>query len=172
MTSPSCCIDTGYTLFENNFFYVVSEKNPTTIPKNITIEHPRAYHNNAERFDNLASDMVAFLRFHQVDVVFLEGYAMGARGQVFNIGENTGVLKHHLHINRIPFVIVPPTTLKKFATGNGRATKEMMCKALYDVDESANNLDMIMFGKRKYDSPISDIVDSYWLAKFGVDKMK
>ena len=57
----------------------------------------------------------------------LEGYAydVGA-GRVFELGEVGGLVKMALWDAAIPFIIVPPTSLKQFVAGNGSATKEQM----------------------------------------------
>ena len=61
-----------------------------------------------------------------VDLVVIEGYSMGSRGRVFDIGELGGVIRMALHDSGITFVSVPPTSLKKFATGKGTAKKDDM----------------------------------------------
>lgn len=60
-----------------------------------------------------------------VDVAVLEGYSFGSKGRsVFDIGELGGVIKLMLHERGIPFAIVAPTTLKKYATGKGNSPKD------------------------------------------------
>jgi Holliday junction resolvasome RuvABC endonuclease subunit len=61
----------------------------------------------------------------------LEGYAydVGA-GRVFELGEVGSVVKLVLHDAAIPFVIVPPASLKLFVTGSGQAKKEQMRQAV------------------------------------------
>lgn len=71
----------------------------------------------------------------------MEGYAydVGA-GRVFELGEVGAVVKLTLHDAGIPFVIVPPASLKLFVSGMGGATKEQMREATYkkwglDIDQ-------------------------------------
>lgn len=61
----------------------------------------------------------------------LEGYAydVGA-GRVFELGEVGGAMKLVLHDAGIPFVVVPPASLKQFVAGSGSATKEQMRQAV------------------------------------------
>jgi Holliday junction resolvasome RuvABC endonuclease subunit len=61
----------------------------------------------------------------------LEGYAydVGA-GRVFELGEVGAVVKMALHDAAIPFIIVPPASLKQFVAGNGQAKKEQMREAV------------------------------------------
>lgn len=53
------------------------------------------------------------------ELVVVEGYAMGAKGMVFNLGEMGGMYRLELFDRRIPYLEVPPTNLKLFATGSG-----------------------------------------------------
>lgn len=64
-------------------------------------------------------------------VVAIEGYAFGRPNQATAIGELGGVVKTALYEAGIPYVLIPPGTLKKFATGRGNATKPDMRMALY-----------------------------------------
>lgn len=61
----------------------------------------------------------------------LEGYAydVGA-GRVFELGEIGAVVKMALHDAAIPFVVVPPASLKLFVAGIGNASKEQMRQAV------------------------------------------
>lgn len=84
----------------------------------------------------------------------IEGYAMGSRsGQAFNIGEWGGVARLLLHDLAIPFIEVPPSTLKKFTTGNGTAQKDEMRLAV--------------FKRWGFEHKSNDVVDAYALARFG-----
>lgn len=62
------------------------------------------------------------------DITFaaLEGYSYASVGKVFELGEVGGVIKCLLTERDIPYISIPPTTLKKFATGTGSADKEKM----------------------------------------------
>lgn len=64
-----------------------------------------------------------------VRLVVIEGYAMGGMGRVFDIGELGGVIKLGLFYKKLPVAIVPPSSLKKFATGKGNAKKDDMLEA-------------------------------------------
>ena len=86
--------------------------------------------------------------------LFVEDYAYAAKGQVFNIAELSGIIKFHIaRVWNIPFLKIPPTTLKKFTTGTGTAPKELMMKEVYKrygMDYNNNN-----------------IADAYALARMG-----
>lgn len=96
--------------------------------------------------------------------VLLEGYSMGSHGRVFNIAENTGVLKHSLLHAGYEYDVVSPKTIKKFATGNGNADKSKMEEAW--MEEVGIDLRSIYRQSKSTDSPSSDIIDSYFIAKY------
>jgi len=99
------------------------------------------------------------------DKCFVEGYSFGSVGRVFQIAENTGVLKYRIaHQQEIPLQTFAPTEIKKFATGKGNANKEAMGDAfIFDtgVDILAQ-CDII-----PKSNAINDIVDAYYIAKLG-----
>ena len=58
------------------------------------------------------------------DLVVIEGYSFGSRGAtLFQIAELGGIVRCDLVREHTPYVDVPPSTLKRFATGRGNATK-------------------------------------------------
>ena len=71
---------------------------------------------------------------------------------------------------KIPFTIFPPTVIKKHATGKGNADKQLMYNAFCDELLTPTDLKERLTPKaKKIISPISDIVDSYFIAKCGID---
>lgn len=97
-------------------------------------------------------------------MVGIEDYAYAAKGRVFHIAENTGILKYKLFQQGIPVDTIPPTVVKKNATGKGNADKESMYSAF--VSETGLMLkDIITPNKKDVGNPVSDIVDSYYICK-------
>lgn len=100
--------------------------------------------------------------------IFLEDYAIAAKGRVFDIAENTGILKFWLYEHSYKFNLIPPTTLKKFATGKGNAKKEIMYESFLKLTLNYT-LQQVLFPKRsKICSPVTDIVDAYFLCNYGL----
>lgn len=99
------------------------------------------------------------------DRIVIEDYAFGAaKGRLFNIAECTEVLLYNLWLNGKEYEKVPPTVIKKFSAGKGNANKDMMHDA-FVVD---TGVDMIKtLGTKNTNSPVSDIVDSYFICKYG-----
>lgn len=104
---------------------------------------------------------------HDVSVV-IEGYSFGSTGmRLFQIAENTGLLKNMLWLRGIKFCVTPPTTIKKLATGKGNAQKQVVYDC-FCVETGLNLHDVFGFKSNKAVNPISDIADAYWMAKWGM----
>lgn len=119
-----------------------------------------------ERWYELAMHFSRILQPVQHDEWFvaLEDYSMGSKGKVFHIAENTGILKHMLWKCGYKFVTVPPTQIKKYATGKGNAKKEQMRDAF--LKDTGVDLSKIMGQDGKLDSPVTDVIDAYYIAKY------
>lgn len=79
-----------------------------------------------ERLGIVLDTLVQICAFH-ADLVLIEGYAFAARGRaVFSIGELGGVVRYALYDSELPYVDIPPSNLKKFATGKGNASKDLV----------------------------------------------
>ena len=115
-----------------------------------------------ERFDKITDILTSHIPTNSV--VYLEGYSFASKGLIFDIAECTGLFKHKLYKNNIPVITVPPTTNKKFATKKGNADKILMYESF--IQETNINMEGVM-NSRKDKNPISDIVDSYYLCKYG-----
>ena len=95
--------------------------------------------------------------------IALEGYSYGSVNMAFRIAEATGLLKHMLFQRGYSFTVVPPQTMKKFATGSGRAEKSKIYETF--LEKTNLNLEKLLNGSRK-NSPISDIADSFFLSEY------
>lgn len=85
-------------------------------------------------------------------LVAIEGYAFGAFAGRERLGEWGGVLRLNLFKKHIPFIEIPPTTLKKYVTGKGNAKKNQMLLSVYKKWGTSCKTD--------------DEADSYALAQF------
>jgi len=137
--------------------------------------HPE-YSTDTERFHNISRHFLNLLPEYgntraakQENVrIMIEGYSMGSKGLVFNIAENTGVLKQKLWECGYIFEVVPPTTIKKFATGKGNADKDQMLEAF--IKETHIDLKEHLTPDKKLGSPVTDIIDAYYIARFCKEK--
>lgn len=167
MTSPSICVHEGEEWsHENCRFYYLVKREKLVFENNLFSGsvYP-SYDIDTERFDNLSQWSVDIINKHNVDECYIEGYAFGATGRVFHIAENGGILKHKLWLNGTPFEVMAPTTIKKFATGKGNANKEKLYDAF--VEETGIDIRKTLDISNKSWNPVSDIVDAYYIAKYG-----
>ena len=102
--------------------------------------------------------------------VFIEGYAFATSGKshVRSVAENTGLLKHKLYKSKHEYISVPPSVVKKYATGRGNANKEVMYDAFNAELVTPPDLQQRLKPKsKKLSNPVTDIVDAYFIAKWG-----
>ena len=137
--------------------------------KNVFGYEHKEYTTPIERFINISSWALDIIHKHKKETAqsFIEGYSFGSKGQaVFQIAENCGILKYRLQQMMIDYDTVVPSVVKKGATGKGNADKDMMYE--FFSKETKTDLKKI-FDTQKVGNPISDIVDSYYIAKIGYE---
>ena len=165
LTCPAICITEGTSFaFEDCYFYYTTPKKKYEgqFGKNIVGFPTRPYNNDIERFEHL-SDMVLEQLTDSEPEIYIEGYSFGSKGRaIFQIAENGGILKYRLKDYK--YTIIPPANIKKFATGKGNANKEKMYDQFYE-DTGVNLMELMDQGTLA--SPVSDIVDAYYIAKCG-----
>lgn len=126
---------------------------------NLEVQLYPPYKNNIDRFDKLTDIIINFLIKHNVTLVNIEGYSYGSSGTVFEIGENTGIMKWKLLKNNIAINVISPASIKKYATGKGNASKIELGIAF--TENIGINFDDY-FKLSKFKSPFSDLVDAYY----------
>ena len=155
--------------FENcKFHFIRQTKSQKSFDGFNAYEYPK-YSNELERYENLAEWVIECIRWYtcRVSMVYIEDYAFAATGKVFNIAENTGILKHYLKKCGFHFTTIPPTVIKKHATGKGNANKELMYETF--LEETNIDLQTRLSPKSiKITNPVSDIIDSYYICKSGL----
>lgn len=167
LTSPCICIyDSSYDKGTFNFnsckFNVLNNRSNIISNKtNIKIYPHYKWDSPEERYHNSAIHFLPDLI--KCDVIYFEDYAFAAKGKVFNLAESTGIIKYNLWNSSKCYKTIFPATVKKFATGKGNANKEKMHEAF--LEETGINL-MDELNVKNIDSPVSDIVDAYFICKF------
>ena len=172
LTSPAVCVGElieNDVKFENcKFHFIRQTKSQKSFDVFNAYEYPK-YSNELERYENLAEWVIECIRWYtgRVSMVYIEDYAFAATGNVFNIAENTGILKHYLKKCGFHFTTIPPTVIKKHATGKGNANKELMYETF--LEETNIDLQSRLSPKSiKITNPVSDIIDSYYICKSGL----
>lgn len=92
-----------------------------------------AYHSDSEdtqRLTDIRNYVLGTCLEENIKCVIMEGYSYGSRSRAHALGELGGVMKVAFDEAWIPFVIVPPTSRAKFATGRGNAGKAEVISAV------------------------------------------
>ena len=170
---PAICVmhseSTLLTVFrpfsECQFYYLTSTKGHVIETPNIHGTCIADWATQTSRFQTIAHWALSVLQMCEVSSVGIEGYAFGARGRsLFDIADNTGLLKYVLYENAIPYDIHAPTKVKRFGTGVGNADKDYMAMAF--EERTGVNINAL-FGRKKdrgSKSPVNDLVDAYFIA--------
>jgi len=171
LSSPGICVadaDTKFN-FESCRFLAIPGNKKLTEPVygNVRIIQNKGITPvSVDRFIHLAKTTVQFLLDNAVGRVIIEDYAFAARGRVFNIGENCGILKCKLTEAGISYDVISPPVVKKFATDKGNANKDVMHE--FFVKETGVDF-FKLFGlkeTKKLPSPVDDLVDAYYMCKY------
>ena len=172
LNSPAICIaGDDFDFNKCSFHFLTSKKKHIgQFGKNIFGYEHKEYNNPIIRFSNISMWALDIIHKHKTDTakVFVEGYSFGSKGQaVFQIAENCGILKYRLQMSpSILYDTIVPSVVKKYASGKGNADKQLM----YDSFLNHTGADLLKaFDMGKLNNPVTDIVDSYYIAKVGYE---
>ena len=172
LTSPAICvveiIDNDIKFENCKFHFLKQNKSHESIGEVFLAYNYPEYTDDIDRFSKLASWTIECIRWYdgRVSKVYLEDYAFAATGRVFNIGENMGILKKQLKEDGFKYTTIPPTVIKKHATGKGNANKDLMYETF--LSETQVDLQSQLSPKStKISNPVSDIVDAYYICRTG-----
>lgn len=165
LTCPAVCVFEGgnYTLFSFGKRKMVGTYNKDNFK--IVIEEYPSWAEENERYQKLTDWTMS--KFDNPSLVVVEGYSYGSKGQVFNLAENCGIMKHELWKKSIPFITPAPSAVKKVFTGKGNANKEKMYEAFSKI-VGWDLKDLLGDTTAGYGNPVSDIVDAYAMVCYGV----
>ena len=181
LTSPAICvwkaINDGIFNFDGcDLYYLEKPKRREPTPHGILNLHVEPYpewETEEERHELLSKWAMEIVNGSQAwltTAVFIEGYAFATSGKshVRSVAENTGLLKHKMYKVKQPFTSVPPTVIKKYATGKGNANKELMYDAFCaEILTPPDLKSRLTPNSKKLRNPVTDIVDSYFICKYG-----
>ena len=175
LTSPAICVwkstnDRIFNFDGCDLYYLEKPKRRGPTPHGILNLHVEPYpewETEEERHELLSKWAMEIVNGSEV---YIEGYAFATSGKshVRSVAENTGLLKHKMHKVKQPFTSVPPSVIKKYATGKGNANKDLMYEAFTDELLTPTDLkDRLTPKAKKLTNPVTDIVDAYFIAKWG-----
>ena len=170
LNSPAICIaDDNFDFNKCSFHFLTSKKKHIgKFGKTIFGYEIKDSNTPIERFSNISTWALDIIHKHKSNTakVFIEGYSFGSKGQaVFQIAENCGILKYRLQMSpSMLYDTIVPSVVKKYASGKGNADKQLM----YDSFTKHTGVDLMkMFDMNKLNNPVTDIIDSYYIAKVG-----
>lgn len=185
LSSPGVCVNTSEEEFryeDCKFYYLTNTKKyegtfkekmafGTSAVEYIGAPH-RPYSSEPERYNNIANWAIDIIKLYgdaktginRINpTIQIEDYSFGSTGRVFHIAENLGLLKYKLKIEcGWDYTLLAPSVIKKFATDKGNANKEMMLHA-FQGDTGVNLAELFESSAK---SPISDVVDAYFICKY------
>lgn len=175
LTSPAICVwkstnDRIFNFDGCDLYYLEKPKRREPTPHGILNLHVEPYpewETEEERHELLSKWAMEIVNGSEV---YIEGYAFATSGKshVRSVAENTGLLKHKMHKVKQPFTSVPPSVIKKYATGKGNANKDLMYEAFTDELLTPTDLkDRLTPKAKKLTNPVTDIVDAYFITKWG-----
>ena len=162
------------TVSNNNVYYMISTKE-TRKMKQFSNSHIHIItysksdtkklsysEKECKKFDNIyiiCKNIQTILQKYQDCCVLMEGVSYGSVGSaaLVDLSFLNSALRMVFKSMNIPMTIVSPTSVKKFACGNGQAEKDIMIDAWKRMD---NNISGIK------DIKIDDLADSYFLAHY------
>jgi hypothetical protein len=164
LSCPAITVFEGNTFSSDNCktYFLTDVKKYINDYGDISGSQIKTYSSPIERYENIALWAMSFIK--GADYAAIEDYSMGSRGRVFHIAENTAILKYLLTKEGVPYKTYPPTVIKKFAI-KGNADKSMMYSA-YLKDTKRDLRTLLSYTSKNIASPISDISDSYFIAKY------
>lgn len=108
------------------------------------------------------------MKQYRPDLIVIESCAFGAAGRVADLSGLNHCIRYVAACEGIPIYAVPPTTNKLEFTGNGQATKEMMCDSWMVCDRNIPHSDW----SQALGKSIFDIADAYSLCHFPENKLR
>lgn len=106
-------------------FFIQDEKGNIVIEQDIfyeyTVDPQRMIHISDTIINNLQKD----------DIICIESFSMNSQGRALTFQSGLGwIIREQLHRKGYSYYDVTPKSVKKFATGNGNATKTTMIKPI------------------------------------------
>ena len=179
LTSPAICVwkaeqyDGLFDFDTCDLYYLESVqrwKPAGASPAGLLNLHPEEYpewETEEQRHDLLTDWTMSIIQGCEV---FIEGYAFATSGKshVRSVAENTGLLKYKMYKAKLSYTSIPPTVIKKYATGKGNANKEVMYEAFSAELLTPTDLqERLRPNSKKLSNPVTDLVDAYFIAKWG-----
>lgn len=110
-------------------------------------------------FNNICNHIDDIIEVYNPDIIQMEGISYGSRGSsaLSDLAGLNFFIRSTILKNDIPFNIIAPTGVKKFAVGNGGVEKDVIIASWKKLDKNISNID---------DIKLDDLADSYFIAHY------
>jgi len=160
-------IDKNFEIINTEYRGFTSVKKTTKLDSNLIFYHKNEFNNDIEKAVWMRDHIIEFIE--DVDYCAIEGYALAAKGKVFDIAEATMCTKLGIYEGHKALRIYEPSTIKLFATGNGNSAKVEMGDAYVKYEEKFKpDLSHLT----PYKPPSEDLVDAYFCMKLLQTELK
>lgn len=109
--------------------------------------------NHMRRIRAITTKLMSEVFSFEPDLVVVEGYSFANKFTSFTAVEINAIIRWQLFENDIPYILIPPTALKKFITGKGNCKKQVMLLEVYK--------------RWGVEAKTDDEIDAYGLAMLG-----
>lgn len=119
-----------------------------------------------DRCTKIITQFIEYVKFHNPSNIAIEGLAFGMKGNATrDLAGLLYVVVTSLRKEGFFPIIITPLSLKKFATGSGKADKSQMIASL-----PADVINKFQEKNYKKTTGLADLADAYWLAKYAQHK--
>ena len=141
--------------FDNQWITLLPYIKQDTTKDTYTIKEHKKFCNLYEVCNRIGD----ILDKYKPDMVKMEGVSYGSVGSaaLVDLSMLSGMIRLEIGRRGIPFEIVSPTELKKFACANGQADKDVMIDAWKRLDPHIKDITEIK---------VDDLADAYFLAHY------
>lgn len=148
---------TGISSHQGTHLIITNGYTKKTTPKADPIEEERKrLHHHHERIKTICQKISDLTR--TCDLVVMEGLAFAAHDYDRQTAGLSWIIRHRLYSNGIPYALIPPLNLKKYATGTSKARKEEVIAAVQRWSPSISN---------NHQEGLNDVCDAYVLMSMG-----
>lgn len=115
--------------------------------------------NKSKNIYNICNIIKEIIHLHKPDLIQIEGISYGSKGSsaLVDLAGLSFAIRFILLMENIKFNILAPTSVKKFAVGNGGAEKDVMIASWKKLDKNISNIS---------DIKVDDLADSYFIAHY------
>lgn len=123
--------------------------------------HIKEY-NKSQNIYDICCVINDLITIYNPDIVQMEGVSYGSRGSaaLVDLAGLNFAIRMTLSSKNIQYNILAPTSIKKFAVGNGSAEKDVMIASWKKLDRNISDIDAIK---------VDDLADSFFIAHYTVD---